>query len=540
MSLAPSLGLTTPKLWPEQASRKLIAKGLTQEQVESLFPKVVFPENPTYNSYRFFYELEISELPLFIIVLTEYEDAAKILDFIAEYKLTVRIINGRHNSAIQDPDIYVDISRLKKIKFTINTLQIQGGATQGKVYIKTFNSPGTFHFPGAKINHPSLAFTLHPFGREIAFAGGSAGSVGVAGVTTCGGIGSLKRTLGLTADSVISFKIAVPTFPKVDKGLLIEYDKSLAEHTKNILFPFLKRDFSKVVVADEKQNSDLYWALRGGQGSNFGIVLKMTFNIIHVYKTITYAASFGKWNAKKSSAILAYWQKSAPRKNERFNEDINLFNWVSKDRKELGIGIAGIFVVDYSIDGKRFTMDTDAAFEMVRQELKPYLKWEAQITMEESTYQKTIEALASHRTYMPFSKARILFRRDQVDPDIVVNSIENTSSLPGLHMFSMELMGGKISTISPRATAFYPRKSKFTAEMVSYWDSALYTCANTDWVKSLFDKVYNSKRDHVYIGFPINGLPNHLNAYYGKNKKRLQIVKRKYDPLNILRHPTGL
>lgn len=526
-----SLDTTTVQIWPQRARQILKAKGISRRKLKKIFKKVVFPGNPSYDSYRFFFELEISELPLFVVVFKNQDEAPKLMDLMLKYKLTLRVINGRHSSCIQNPEVYADISQLNKISLEKDDiLQAQGGATQGQIYEYLFSlhkdtDHKHLHFPGAKISHSFLSFALHSLNNteELSFNGGSAGSVSAVGITTAIGISTLKRTLGLTADSVTSFTIAISPSTSPDNNV----------------------DKAKIVIASDDENRDLFWALRGGLASNFGIVVEMTFKVAPIENIIVYSVSFP--SLKNAERVLDFWQNTAPNRSSQFNEDFSGFvstpsNDVGKVKNSpnveniQGIGIGGLYVIP---SGETI----HDAKKRVANELAPYQdKFDGKVNIHASTYHGSIKELARNRANKPFSSAKIFFTKTKVDSHAVIENLKNVakSRLPGLHLFGIELMGGKISKVGPRETAFYPRESKFFVELFSYWDSALDTCGNQMWVTSLFEKLYNPKKDYVYVGFPINNLPNHLNAYYGKNKNRLLRIKKQVDPFNLLHFPTGI
>src|SRR5262252_8401962 len=78
--------------------------------------------------------------------------------------------------------------------------------------------------------------------RGLAAVTGSCGAVGMAGLTLGGGYGPLIGRFGLALDNLIAAEVV------------------LAD--------------GRVVVADDENESELFWALRGG-GSNFGVVTTM-------------------------------------------------------------------------------------------------------------------------------------------------------------------------------------------------------------------------------------------------------------------------
>jgi FAD/FMN-containing dehydrogenase len=92
--------------------------------------------------------------------------------------------------------------------------------------------------PGARwIN---VSETLDP--HNLAAVGGRSSTVGVAGLTLGGGISYFSGTHGWACDNVRAYEVVLPS--------------------------------SKIITATPHAHPDLYWALRGGGGSNFGIVTR--------------------------------------------------------------------------------------------------------------------------------------------------------------------------------------------------------------------------------------------------------------------------
>ncbi len=82
-------------------------------------------------------------------------------------------------------------------------------------------------------------------GAGRAIPAGSCPTVGIAGLALGGGMGADSRHAGLTCDALQSATVVLPS--------------------------------GDVVTASANDNPDLFWALRGGGGGNFGVTTSMTF-----------------------------------------------------------------------------------------------------------------------------------------------------------------------------------------------------------------------------------------------------------------------
>ena len=152
----------------------------------------------------------------------------------------LRIRSGGHDyeglsyvSEVETPFIIVDLSKLHAVNVDIedNTAWIQVGATIGEVYYKIYEKSLVHGFPA-----------------------GLCTSLGVGGHITGGAYGSMMRKYGLGADNVVDARIV---------------------------------DANGQILDREAMGEDLFWAIRGGGGASFGILLWWKIKLVPVPETVT-------------------------------------------------------------------------------------------------------------------------------------------------------------------------------------------------------------------------------------------------------------
>jgi len=117
--------------------------------------------------------------------------------------------------------------------------------------------------------------------HRLAFTGGSCPTVGISGHLLGGGYGYLARPYGLACDSLLSVALVNPD--------------------------------GQQVHADAHQNTDLYWACRGGGGGSFGIATTFTVRLKKVTNVIVFRVVWLGLSTKAAKGVMKAWQNWAPR-----------------------------------------------------------------------------------------------------------------------------------------------------------------------------------------------------------------------------------
>ena len=149
------------------------------------------------------------------------------LEFARKYQVPFTCRSGGHSTAgycLVNGGLVIDVSRMDDI-------YVDPGARTARV--------------GAGANFHKVNAILESYGLHV--PGGGCPEVGVAGYMQGGGYGFTSRMFGIHCDNVLQVELM------------------LADGT--------------IVRANSVEHADLYWAVRGGTGNNFGVLLATTYQL---------------------------------------------------------------------------------------------------------------------------------------------------------------------------------------------------------------------------------------------------------------------
>src|SRR5579872_7492851 len=229
----------------------------------SLRGELIQPDDESYDAARKVYNGMIDRHPALIARCADVADVIAAVTFAREHDLLVSVRGGGHNAGglgVCDDGLVIDLSPIKYVRVNpaARTVRVGGGCLW------------------ADVDHATHAFGL-------AVPSGVISSTGVGGLTLGGGMGHLTRQYGLTIDN------------------LLAVDVVLADGT--------------VVVASPEENSDLFWAIRGG-GGNFGVVTSFLFQA-HPVRMV--CAGPMLWELDQAADIMKWYREFIVQAPEQIN-----------------------------------------------------------------------------------------------------------------------------------------------------------------------------------------------------------------------------
>jgi FAD/FMN-containing dehydrogenase len=456
-----------------------LAASIYDELANTIRGDVILPGDSAYNQARLLFDTRFDAIkPKAVVMCESRADVQNTVRWARKHAVRIVPRSGGHSYggySSTSAGVIVDASRLNGVALGANHRAVIGpGARLIDVYDRLWRSRRTI-------------------------PAGSCPTVCVGGLALGGGIGFASRKYGLTCDN------------------LVEATVVLADGT--------------AVIANATRNPDLYWALRGGGGGNFGIVTRFIFRTHPVGNVATYSMEWSWSDAKK---VVQAWQKLAPHAPDGLFSVLNL-NAVVGGRTR--ITSAGQFF---------------GSTDRLRQLLQPLVNAAAptRLSVSSHTYMDAQELWAGcsgklEECHLPpqGNLGRSTFKGKSsiankplsgTAIDVMIHQLEarlNVGSGSGIVL--LDSYGGAINRVKKNATAFVHRDALFSMQYLAYWNAGAAAEPNLGWLRGFYAAMRRYVSPFAYQNYIDPELTNWQHAYYGSNLDRLIAVKRRYDPKNV-------
>ena len=435
---------------------------------------VLTPTDSDYDVARAVWNGAIDKRPAFIARCSRPEDVVAALRFARRRDFPLSVRSGGHNVAgtsVCDDGVVIDLSLIK-------TLEVDPGARVVRA--------------GAGLVWGELDAATQAFG--LATTGGVVSQTGIAGLTLGGGIGHLMRLHGLTIDNLLSADLVLPD--------------------------------CRTVTANEDENADLFWALRGG-GGNFGIVTSFTYRLHPVGPEVF--SGHVIWPLEDAPEVLRFYREFAARLPREVGTAVLLrkappapFLPVELHRRPVCMVAMAYFGDPNAAERALAPIRTFGRPLLDLVGPRPYLGLQSSFDVATPSgwhyYWKSVNL-------PPFEDSII---------DVIVDHSSRVRS-PRSYVLIAQL-GGAITDVGGDATAYSDRGAAHNININGVWlPHEEIGEQEIEWTRSFFADL-EPHRTGAYVNFLDRDDQDRVRAAYGEGAySRLATIKDVYDPDNVLR-----
>ncbi|MER7761449.1 FAD-binding oxidoreductase [Streptomyces sp. NPDC097619] len=466
--------------------------------------RTVLPGDAEYGEARQSFQPRFDGAAPGAVVYPAHErDVAECLGFARRYGVPVTARGGGHSYAGRStgPGLVLDLGALAAIDTGTGTARVGAGVRLGELHARLAAS-------GAVL------------------PAGSCPSVGIAGLALGGGLGMASRAHGTTSDRLTGARVVTAD------GIVRE------------------------VGAED--DAELFWALRGGGGGNFGVVTEFRFRTA---PTPAADCAFAElhWSWRDTAAVLRGWQRWLAELPDPY--------WSQVEFTVSGPGAPGAPAVRVvCLDGRR---EAEGALSRLTDLVgtDPRDRW-----VTSRGYADTVRLLAGCADRAPREcrlpgdlpgrdPGGLLTRSDHaarsdfwrpggLGPDAVeavlraVSGYAGTVPAGGTGVVQFDgVCGGAVNRPAPGDTAFAHRDSGFLGQYLVHWTQEAgpaERAAHRAWLDGLWRDLRPWASGTAYQNYLDPELSDWARSYYGANLPRLVAVRRRYDPEGLFSSPQSI
>jgi FAD binding domain/Berberine and berberine like len=445
---------------------------LINQLKQELRGQIIQPGNKDYDDARKVYNAMIDKKPGLIAKCADVADVIACVDFARQNNVLLAIRCGGHNAGglgISDDALVIDLAPIKytRVDPAAGTVTVGGGCIWGDV------------------DHAT-----HAFGMAV--PSGIISTTGVGGLTLGGGIGHLTRKCGLTIDNLLSADVV------------------LAD--------------GSFVQASADENSDLFWALRGG-GGNFGVVTAFTFKL-HKIDTVYAGPMF--YELSDAAVVMKWYRKFILDAPDELNGWFAFLTVPPGPPFPEHLHLKKMCGVIWCCTAPQ--AKAEKMFEPIRAFKKPALDFVGPIP--QPALQSMFDPI-----YPP--GLQWYWRADfvnELSDEAIAQHVRFGQTMPTMHC-TMHLypINGAARRVGKTETAWNYRGANWAQVMVGVDPDPANKEKISKWAKDYFDALHPFSAGGAYVNFMMEEGEERVKATYGGNYQRLTQIKAKYDPTNLFR-----
>ncbi|MER6664375.1 FAD-binding protein [Amycolatopsis japonica] len=449
---------------------------------------LVLPSDPGYGQAR---EQALSQFdntnPMAVAYCESTKDVQTVIAFAQDNRVHTVPRSGRHSFGgySTTKGMILDVSRLNQV-----------------------TTDGTHVTIGAGTRQTDALTALAPYG--LALVSGMCPTVGSGGYIQGGGIGHQTRKYGMACDRLVSAEVV------------------LADR--------------RVVRASAQENPDLYWALRGNGGGNYGVVTKYTLEPVPRNSLVGYRLI---WSGADAAVLIENWQQWVNTAPDDLSSVLMVRTETPPSSNTMVI-VSGTWYstmdelnrrIDELVAATGVTPPNRSVWELSVHDAMMRTYGYANLTTAQfhragTTPEATAAAWNYYRTRCRMFGSAV--PRADVE-DLLTLLADPARFRDGQsRMLYFEALGGAANTRARTDTAYVHRTTKILAGLTAELSDPAYTSEDTaaceSWLADGFAVLDRHSLRESYQNYMDPALPDWRTAYYAENYPRLVRIKRAYDP----------
>src|SRR5439155_10886327 len=414
--------------------------------------RVLAPDDPNYDEARQIWNAMIDRRPAVIVQPADAGDVGPAIQFARANALEISVRGAGHNiagNAVCNGGMMIDFSNMRNVR-------VDAGKNRATVG------------PGATLADLDNATQQHGLATPV----GINSTTGIAGLTLGGGFGWLTRKHGMTIDNLISAEVVTAD--------------------------------GKRLGASEKDNAELFWALRGG-GGNFGVVTEFEFALHPVGPEILAGLIvFPFAQAKQVLTRYRQFANAAP-------EDLSVWAvlrqapplpFLPENVHGQEVVVLPIFYAGAVAEGQKLVERLRTFGDVLGEHIgaQPYTQW-----------QKAFDPLLAPGARNYWKSHNFTELSDGAFDAI----IEYAGKLPSPQCeIFIGHIAGVANRVAPDATAYTHRDAKFVLNVHGRWDSPAQDASGVEWARAFFNASAPYASAGAYVNFMTEEEGNRVAAAY--------------------------